>query len=107
MIGTATPPIAAPTGKIAWRMFVSSPTVISYLISRPTSKKNKHMKMLMMCASDIEVFALPNPSVISVCQNSKNGPYAGEFATMSEMMAPSSMKPAALVVECVNSRSFK
>ena len=100
--------MAAPTGRIAWRMFVSSPTVISYLISRPTSKKNKHMKMsLMMCASDIEVFALPNPSVISVCQNSKKEPYAGEFATIRERMAPSSIKPAALVVECVNSSNFK
>lgn len=43
-MGASTPPRAPRIGRIAWRMLVSSPAVISYLISRPTSRKNTAMK---------------------------------------------------------------
>ena len=102
-MGASTPPSAPRIGRMAWRMLVSSPAVISYLISRPTSKKNTAMKMsLMMCASDISPWKAPMPMETSVCQNSRKGPCAGVLATMSAMMAATSMMAAALVEECVN-----
>ena len=56
-------------------MSVSDPTVISYLISRPTRRKNTAMKMsLMMWASDISAWVEPQPIDTSVCQNSVKAP---------------------------------
>ena len=62
-------------GSRAWRMFVSSPTVSSYLTSKPTSRKNTAMKIsLMMWAIDMLACCSPSKKPTSVCQNSKNGP---------------------------------
>ena len=88
-------------------MFVSSPTVISYLISKPTSRKNTAMKMsLMMWPSDISPTKEPTPTTTWVCQNSSKGSKAGEFAMMSATMAAASMMPAAFVDELVICTTF-
>ncbi len=51
--GTATPPNAAITGIIAFFLLDSSPFFISRLISRPTVKKNKVMRMSLMKLSTV------------------------------------------------------
>ncbi len=102
-MGASTPPMAAMMGRAAWRMFVSSPTVISYLISNPTSRKNTAIKIsLMMWAKDISPIKPPTPTTTWVCQNSSKGSKAGEFAMMSATIAAASMMAAALVDEFVN-----
>ena len=74
-MGTSTPPTAPMMGRIAWRMLVSSPTVISYLISRPTSRKNSAMnRSLMTCAMDMPAIWSPKKKPISICRNSSKGP---------------------------------
>lgn len=94
-------------GSAAWRMFVSSPTVISYLISSPTSRKNTAMKMsLMIWASDISPIKPPTPTTTWVCQNSSKGSKNGEFAITRATIAAASMMAAAFVDELVNWMTF-
>ena len=81
-------------------MFVSSPTVNSYLTSKPTSKKKMAMKMsLMMCAMDMPANASPKKKPTSVCQKWIKASYAPVFATTSATTAASSIAPAAFVDE--------
>ena len=102
-MGASTPPTAATMGRIAWRMFVSSPTVISYLISKPTSRKNTDMSTsLMIWESGIEAESSPNEMPTLVCQKCSKASAAGEFATMSATIAARSIAPAAFVDELVN-----
>ncbi len=69
-------------------MFVSSPTVISYLISKPTSRKNTAISTsLMTCESGIVACVCPNTKPTSVCQKWEKASETGEFATTSAAIA--------------------
>jgi len=99
-IGASTPPTAAMMGSSAWRMFVSSPAVISYLISRPTSRKNTAMKMsLMTSATGMDTIVPPNTKPRSNSRNCSKYSMAGVLAMMSATIAAASMRPAAFVEE--------
>ena len=95
-------------GRIAWRMFVNSPTVISYLISKPTSRKNTAMSTsLITCESGIVACVCPNTKPTSVCQKWEKASATGEFATTSAAIAARSIAPAAFVDELVNWMSLR
>ena len=104
--GTIAPPTAPRIGSSALRGFLSSPAVISYLISRPTNRKNIAMrKSLMKCSIDKCGANDPSEKPMSnERQNSAKYGSTGVFSITRAATAAASINMVARVDECVNSR---
>jgi hypothetical protein len=89
--GTAMPPNAATIATAARRGSRNSPPTISYLISRPTTKKKTAMRAsLTQCRRSSARTNRPTSMVTSVVQNCSYASDHGEFASTSATSAATS-----------------
>ena len=63
--GSTTPPTAASMGKSAWRGWRSSPTVISYFSSMPTSRKKIAMRKSFTKSSKVSENSQPPMAMVT------------------------------------------
>lgn len=90
-------------GSRALRTLVSWPTVTSYFISRPTTRKKMAMRKSFTKVSKVNASVNePMESSRGVSQNAAKAPLAGVLAIMTAAMAATSMTPAAMVDDSVN-----
>ena len=86
--GSTAPPIAAAMGRVARRSVASSPTRISRLISRPTTRKNTAIRpSLTQWRSDSDRCRPPRSMASSVPHRSAYADANGEFAHNSATAA--------------------
>src|SRR3954447_14770101 len=97
------PPMAAPTGRMAFFTVESCPTMVSRLISRPTMKKNRAIRpSLIQWPPESANFALFQVKPIFESSSRKYRPDHGELAHVTAAMVQISSRILPVASELKN-----